>query len=175
MLLTLEYYIFIQIKKKKKSQNKTARTVKLGTFPQTNGQNSSSVVRSPRRRPERPLRRALWRGHRLLDVGQEASLGPGLRGGQQGELGQLRLQRGHRLVLRRGKTRRGEFLGSSRRSAARFLPDPLTCSATVRCRVSTSADFFKRSSRTIRSVSSSDVSLFSRDKINWTGDNKHGR
>lgn len=71
------------------------KTVKVDTFALTNGQNSSSVVRRPRARPERPLHRALWGAHRLLDVGQQASLSPGLRGRQQRELGQLRLQRGH--------------------------------------------------------------------------------
>lgn len=56
------------------------------------------MVWSPCSGPERSLHRALWRAHSLLDVGQEALLVPGLRGGKQGELGQLRLQRG-RLCL----------------------------------------------------------------------------
>lgn len=153
---------------------KPVKTVKTDTFALTNGQNSSSVVRRLRGRPERSLHRALWRAHCLLDVGQEAPLSPGLRGRQQGELGQLRPQRGH-LRLKRGHLLilRHEKLKCDRYES-RLPPrdadghNVLTCSSTVLRRVSASADFLKRSFRSIRSVSLSDVSLSSRDKINWT-------
>lgn len=78
--------------------------------------NSSSVVWGLGGGPERPLHCALRGAHHLLDVGQEALLGPGLRGGQQGELGQLRpqrghlrLQRGHLLVLHHQKTKCNQY------------------------------------------------------------------
>lgn len=63
-------------------------------------ESSPSVVRSPQSLPERPVQRGFPRSrHRLLDVGEEASLGFVLHRRRLRQLGQLRLQRGNLPVL----------------------------------------------------------------------------